>query len=793
MALPARMEQLNDEKERKFLGIAVIRFNALDFSSYREGILGGDEPDWDYVDCLKETIRSGCSWSPSQIPALIDRRQYEEALQRKGIDGDTLNFDVRTRVECLGGLHEYLAADAVLANEHKRWRIWLYSSARRSKGKAAEIKRLLSDSDPYMVIFETFHDVPALFWGFRIGQVGKMKSLLCRPELLSYLLRIKSFWSSICLADQHQIKNIDVATVKNCSGKAPGASKEHKKVLQGLFDSRTILGKFSDEQRDKIWQGLCKATEDRLVPTLEGFFGNLEYLRQVTGCLRRLIDIKESSPQVGRVCLSQEVMGDQTALRGFVENSGNSLRNGFSKEFRKSMENQCLLQVSGDRYKLVRNEDVSQFELAYRHLLLFAFREFPAMPWQAKKKLAGAENTTDPVVLFKFAILAYKLGVRSDKIGDILRQRPQAPVFEQPDSRSRPGILSEPAVYGKPTPCDLAQYKGSIFLPNLHGPATGQKLDFDYFFVQRSLYLDLMHLFPLNGMETLLGSAVSEIEYHLLDVDFQSNTEHEGVQEVERTLSRLQEEARRLKSNIESQEAEKRVLELKVESLRRQVEQEGKKLESTRREAETELRDLAETRQSRIQRGDPEVTLLEGRKQDLESEIRQLTQQAKELRRRAHVHGITPLGSQELVSEMIQDESASSDNNETHTGPLSPQAFRVGPNEDRLAAQVQIKNGKGPIEYLEINMTEKELKAYLVECQGKGYKLFDGCDGVLTPDSCFGVLKSELPQQPILVLKPEFEVGKASIPLKRRSADQDYPAEVAGQRNQTRPAEKRQR
>lgn len=110
-----------------------------------------------------------------------------------------------------------------------------------------------------------------------------------------------------------------------------------------------------------------------------------------------------------------------------------------------------------------------------------------------------------------------------------------------------------------------------------------------------------------------------------------------------------------------------------------------------------------------------------------------------------------------------------------------------------MAAQVQIKNGKGPIEYVEINMTEKELKAYLIACQGKGYKLFDGCDGVLTPDSCFGVLKSELPQQPILVLKPEFEVGEASIPLKRRSADQDYPAGASSQRNQTTSAGKRQR
>lgn len=435
-------------------------------------------------------------------------------------------------------------------------------------------------------------------------------------ELLSYLLRIKSFWSNICLGDPHQIKNIDVATVKKCSGKAPRAKIEHKKLLQGLFDSRTILGKFSDEQRDKIWEELCKATEDRLVPTLEGFFGNLEYLRQVTGCLRRLIDIKESPPQIGSVCLSREVMEDKIALRRFVENSGNSLRNGFSQKFRKSMEDQCLLQVSENHYKLVRNGDVNQFELAYRHLLLFAFREFPAMPWQAKKKLAGAENTTDPMILFKFAILAHKLGVRSDEIGDILRQRPQALAFGQPDSRSPPGIISDPAVYGKPTPCDLAQYKGSIFLPGLHGPAAGQKLDFDYFFVQRSLYLDLMHLFPLNGIETLLDSAVSEIEYHLLDGGFQPNTEDEDVQETERTLSQLQEEARRLKNNIESQEVEKSVLELKVESLRRQAEQEGKKLESAKREAETELVELSEMRQ---------------KKRDLESEFRQLTQQAKEL------------------------------------------------------------------------------------------------------------------------------------------------------------------
>lgn len=128
MAPSALMEQLNGEKEQKFLGIAVISFNALDFSSCREEILGGDEPDWDYVDRLKETIRSGCTWSPSQIPALIGRRQFEEALQRKRVDGDTLNFDADIRVQCLGGLHEYLAADAVLANEHKRWRIWLYSS-----------------------------------------------------------------------------------------------------------------------------------------------------------------------------------------------------------------------------------------------------------------------------------------------------------------------------------------------------------------------------------------------------------------------------------------------------------------------------------------------------------------------------------------------------------------------------------------------------------------------------------------------------------------------------------------
>lgn len=114
-------------------------------------------------------------------------------------------------------------------------------------------------------------------------------------------------------------------------------------------------------------------------------------------------------------------------------------------------------------------------------------------------------------------------------------------------------------------------------------------------------------------------------------------------------------------------------------------------------------------------------------------------------------------------------------------------------NQDRLAAQVQIKGGNGSTEYLEINMGEAELRAYLIEWQKKGYKLFDGSDGVLTPDSCFEALRSELPQQSILVLKPEFEVGEASIPLKRRSTNRDYPTGVESQQDQTTPVGKKKR
>lgn len=488
-------------------------------------------------------------------------------------------------------------------------------------------------------------------------------------ELLSYLLRIRSFWSNICLGDEHQLKKIDVATVKKCSGKAPGGNDKHYRLLHDLFESRRILGNFSDEQRSAIWTRLCEATEDRLVPTLECFFGNLEYLRQVTNCLRWLIHIKESSPQNGPIFLSQEILGDEIALKKFVENSGNSLRNGFAQALRQSMEDQRLLQVSEKCYKLVRNGNINQLELAYRHLLLFAFREFPAMPWQGKKKLAGAGSTTDPIVMFRFAMLAHKLGVRSEKVNDVLRQRPQALVFEPPDIGSSPVIISEPVVYGRPTPCDLVQYRGSIFLPGLHRPSTGQKLDFTYVFVQRSLYLDLMHLFPLTGIESLLDSAVSEIEYCLLDGASRSNTEVEDVREAEQTLRQSQEEAGRSKTNLQSQNAKyldceslmsdlhqvqgqlevqnrelkeltqkledrrqgKRVMETQIESLRQQVEQEKEKLESSKREAEIELAGLAEMQKRNTQNSEQEIAILEWKKRDLKAEIEQLTQQAKEL------------------------------------------------------------------------------------------------------------------------------------------------------------------
>ncbi|KAF4445477.1 hypothetical protein FALBO_17180 [Fusarium albosuccineum] len=554
-------KRLRDEKQEKFLGTASIRFETLDFSLSQEQYPLGEDPDRSNVESLEHMFQQGCSWSPDQIshqiPALIDPAQLEEAAHNAAVSIDVLkqeagnfvelNFPPNFRIQCLRGQARVLAANAVLANRHKRWVIRLYSPdlseeakidlihersserpledddlfyritlhwvhyeaglessltnrwlallARQSQLKAKEVSRLWNTSNPYKALFKKFHQIPALFYGCRLGQVGRMLSMPPQQTQNQIAQVFNFFWETVCNRDSSYGMRLDVVTIKTLSGRAPGVDHQGESNLIELEKKGKILKNFNENERKEIRDRLVEATRDRLVPTLDIFFGNLLYLREVTGCLMNLVDTP-AAPRHLREKLSEK----------FVEEG-----------------DCCLLQVSDTGCKSLLAVNVDRFELAYRQLWLFALREYPSIPAERKKKRAGAESHTNKAVLYKFAVLAYRLGFRSGKIMTILReQRPgYIPATLSALDVKGPDTVEGPNTCGKPNPRDLAEYKGMIFLANFHRPCVEATKDFSFFLVQRSLYFDM---FPDNlvGIDALLDEAAEAEEHELIDGDFRN-------------------------------------------------------------------------------------------------------------------------------------------------------------------------------------------------------------------------------------------------------------------------------
>jgi hypothetical protein len=138
-----RRDRLSKEKQQYFLGIASIRFGALDFDWCRQRNPLSGSPDQKNVASLETMFRRGCDWSPEQvshqIPALIDPALLEDSLQRaekslsledlKKEDGVFAELDLADgKVICLKGEHRVLASDATVVNRKKRWIVRLYST-----------------------------------------------------------------------------------------------------------------------------------------------------------------------------------------------------------------------------------------------------------------------------------------------------------------------------------------------------------------------------------------------------------------------------------------------------------------------------------------------------------------------------------------------------------------------------------------------------------------------------------------------------------------------------------------
>ncbi|KAL3588072.1 hypothetical protein FPOAC2_13971 [Fusarium poae] len=808
-----RRERLNKEKQQRFLGVASIRFGALSFDWCRQQNPLRESPDEKNVASLETMFRRGCDWSPEQvshqIPALIDPTLLEESLQRaennlsleslKKEDGVFAELDLADgKVICLKGEHRVLASDATVANRKKRWIVRLYSTdlsedarhdlanervserqttdaeyfynitllwlknggpeqghrpnpwfaqlIRHSEGKAKALKRLWSGPSSQGDVLRRFHEIPALFWGISLGNIGKIIAMP-RQQTRNQIRRVFDFWDYICCHDVSMKLRLDMNTVKAVSGRGSGAYAD-----LNLANIGEVLRNFDAPERAAILSRLESATTDRAVPTLDIFFGNVNYLEKITDCLRHLVP-------PGR--LARDLWDDLN--HGFVERG----------------DGRCLLQVSDTRFKLVHVGDIDQFEIARRQLWLFALREFRSLPRDETPKRAGPKSSVNEAKLFELAVLAHRLGCRSDQIDHIRARACWRPSSSQPASIHDPDIVTKPYKHGKPYPEDLERYKSSLFLSNFHKPFDSESLESSFFFTQRSLYFDIYPDEP-RGIDVLLQRASEVGEYDLVDDEYRPQTHGASEQLVRQeeqlraSISELQERYDQLLS-LESQYQRRRIDDKKQEENKldesiRTLKAQGQILENRKTQLQTEVnqgeaakRDLDTEYQTLCQKISDErqsLSALNSKKETASDDLKRLEHQKKnveqvidtlESRRKELESEAQGVRNQEEEADLFPfagdspppiSETADLREIEEDNPPLTPETSDL----QRMAFPVEVRRRTRVVK------TKAELTAWSQVIEQQGYSIADKDMRTLTSYTCFRALEIEEKEENRLII-----------------------------------------
>ncbi|KAI3573302.1 hypothetical protein IWW34DRAFT_887597 [Fusarium oxysporum f. sp. albedinis] len=693
-------------------------------------------------------FRRGCDWSPEQvshqIPALIDPALLEESLQRAEKNLSHLSDDARIDLADERASERQMTDAEYFYNITLFWlkngdpdqgprpNPWFAQLMRHSEGKAKDLKRLWSGPSSQGDLLRRFHEIPALFWGISLGNVGKTIAMP-RQQTRNQIKRVFDFWDYICCHDV-------------VSGRASGAY-----AGLNLANSGEILRNFDTTERAAILSRLESATTDRVVPTLGIFFRNTLYLQSVIDCLRHLVPCHRQA---------RDLWDD--------------LNNGFEERG----DGRCLLQVSDTRFKLVHVSEIDQFEIARRQLWLFALREFPSLPRDVTSKRAEPKNCVDEAKLFELAVLAHRLGCRSDQIDHIRanacwRQSPIQSVYKQDLN-----IDSKPYKHGKPHPEDLKRYKSSLFLSNFHKPFDPESLESSFFFIQRSLYFDIYPDKP-QGIDELLHRAAEVGECELIDDEYRPRIQGASEQlirqedQLRASISELQERYDQLLSQesqcqgrIDNKKQEENKLdesiramkaqEQNLENRKTQLQTELNQGEAAKRDLDTEYQTLcqevADQRQSlsalssKKEATNDDLKRLEHQKNNveqvintLESRRKELESEAQEVRNQEEEAALFPF---EEYTPPPMSETSDFQEIEEDNPPLTSETSDL----QRMAFPVEIRRKTRVVK------TEAELTAWLEVIEQQGYSMADQYMRTLVPHSCFRALKIEEKEEDRLVI-----------------------------------------
>jgi len=459
------------------------------------------------------------------------------------------------------------------------------------------------------------------------------------------------------------MKRLDETTLRAVEGKAPGACQSEAVDLYGRVRSGELLSGFDEREQEVIWTRICSASTDCLVPSIFLFFENLNYLQVAADCMKRL------------VCL------------GRGESIYSALERGFRDQ--RDPDPGCLIQLSRTASTYLPIDLSDRFDLIYRQLWLYAFREYKDIPAVRKRKLAKPRTgEANELVLYEFASLANRLGFETKEIQDILQQDPIQEIarrflttarsqdryeyddFEtyatqvarviysarpieddgdidiwEVDERNRP-----PRRYGIPNKLDQLLDRPSMFLAKLHSPVESQGQNLTSFFIQRSTYFSFFGKelgVSLEGLSSIERDIPMDIFKHQREQVHNRPLQME-YQQLKQQHGRLQEVVENLRGTVNAEEErlervtnEGKILQESLERMKLEESEYTKRLDKLRDEEEVHRVRLEETKQTR-QKLDGEIEHLAAEKrsqlvrgeQDLGVRLEQLAEEESKRQRR---------------------------------------------------------------------------------------------------------------------------------------------------------------
>jgi hypothetical protein len=188
---------------------------------------------------------------------------------------------------------------------------------------------------------------------------------------------------------------ITPADMKAIELKAPGACQADAVELSGMVEHGLVFGAFDRVERKILWNEVLRASCDCLIPSLFGFFEDLNYLKVVSDCDKRLF--KPPTDRTLSDMMKNRFVGHKTKY-STIQESETSFRD----------------REAGEK---------DQFDLLHRQIWIAAIRNYLSMPAEPEKKNPVAipnHQEVDEVVLFEFARLAYRSRLDTDQIRELM-------------------------------------------------------------------------------------------------------------------------------------------------------------------------------------------------------------------------------------------------------------------------------------------------------------------------------------------------------------------------------------